>query len=461
MKLKSLALVVALLAAVSALVYWQQQRPVVDPGADPRVGQSLVARPVLEQVRGLSLTSEGKSVAIAADASGHAWTVPDYYGLPADFSKISAFIESLQTAKVTRFVTERPDRLERLGFGNDKIELRDATGKVLWNLVLGKNADTGGRFVRFGEEKKGYLADLNAWLDTAAKNWAQAQLLEVKPEDVAAMSVQFPDGSSLTAKRAESGTGWTAEGLPEGKELKTSTIDSLISQLTSLRFTETTEPAAPDAVAAREHPHSVVLTLKDGTAYTIALGRKPAPAPKTETQNAELGTQNAEPTSATTPAVTLGAKGKPEVVIPPPVVSAPSAQALNPGTQNPKPETVAGQPPPPPPPQPGPVFAFISANRADAPVNGSMQKRAFQVGEYVFTSLPAGRDALLQDKPAAPPAPPPAKAEPVPAAATNPSAPTPSPATAAPAATSSAATTPPAEAPPPAQPAPAQPPKAP
>ena len=44
----------------------------------------------------------------------------------------------------------------------------------------------------------------------------------------------------------------------------------------------------------------------------------------------------------------------------------------------------------------GPVFVKISSSDSDAPVNTLMQKRAFQIGEYVFTSLPASEDDLFE-----------------------------------------------------------------
>ena len=394
MKLKPLALVVALLALAAGIVFWRSHRPVADPSADPRVGQPLVAVETLGRIRGLQLVAGGQSVTLAADKDGQLWTVADYHSLPADFGKLVTLVEALRSAKVGRFVTAQPDRLERLGFAGDRIELRDADAKALLTLHLGKNADSGGRFVRLDDEKKAYLVDLEAWLDGVAKNWARSQLLDLKSDAVAALEFRFADGATLAAKRNAEGNAWTAEGLPEGKELKGSTLDSLVTQLGTLRFSETTETGAPDAVAAREHAQTVVVTLKDGTAYTVALGRRPAPpappAPATETKAGAV--------SATTPPVTIGPDGQPQVVEMPKEASPP----------------VPADTPPAPAPQPGPVYAFISANRETEPINALMQKRAFQVGEWILNSLPANRDALLQDKPAPAPVPPPASTPTVP-----------------------------------------------
>ncbi len=401
MKLKPLALIVALLAVAAGLVYWRSSTPVKDPSADPRVGQALVPVATLDAIRGLRLVSGGQTAVLAADTDGQRWAVPDYFALPADFDKLVSLVNSLRDAKVVRFVTAQPERLERLGFSGDLIELRDAEAKPLLTINLGKNNESGGRFVRFGDEPKAYLVELNTWLDAVAKNWARSQLLDVKPEAIARVECRFADGTSVVAQRSADGTAWTADGLPEGKELKASAVDALVSQLTALRFTETAELAAPDAVAAREHARTVVVTTKDGTSYTVALGRRPAPPATPETGDRRAEIAKPGPISVTTPPVTIGPDGKPQVVELPPEITAQEATA----------ETVAAPPPP-----PGPVFAFISANREADPINAIMQKRAFQIGEWTLNSLPVNRDALLQDKPAPPAAPAVAPATPAPEA---------------------------------------------
>jgi hypothetical protein len=395
MKLKPLALVVALLAIPASFVYWRSHKPVVDPSADPRVGQSLVAADTLDALRGARLVSGGQSVTVAADKDGQQWTVPDYFDLPADFGKLVTLVDSLRSAKITRFVTAQAERLERLGFTGDLIELCGAEAKPLLTIHLGKNNESGGRFVRLDDEKKAYLVDLNAWLDAVPKNWARSQLFDVKTDAVAGLQFRFADGSSFTVKRTADATAWAADNLPEGKELKAGTIDSLVSQLTALRFSETTEPTAPDAITAREHAQTIVVTLKDGTSYTVALGRRPAPPPPVVA--AKPATPASGTVSATTAPITIGPDGKPQIVE---AADSESGTADQLGTQNPKPETAATPPPP-----PGPVFAFITTNREADPINALMQKRAFQIGDWILGSLPASRDALLQDKPS--PTPPP------------------------------------------------------
>ncbi|MFT3830298.1 MAG: DUF4340 domain-containing protein [Opitutaceae bacterium] len=394
MKLKPLALVVALLAIAAGIVFWRNHRTVADPSADPRVGQPLVAAEKLAALRGVRVVSGNQSALITADAAGGQWSVPDYFGLPADFGKLVTLIESLRSAKIARFVTAQPERLERLGFAGDLVELRGADAKSLLTLHLGKTNESGGRFVRFDDEQKAYLVDLEAWLDAVPKNWARSQLLDVKPENVASLEFRFADATTIVAKRNADATGWTADALPAGKALNASTIDATLAQLTALRFTDTTEPTAADAVAAREHAKSVVVTLKDGTSYTVALGRRPAPP--TPATAAKSGSPASGTVSATTAPITIGSDGKPQVVEAAVSESEPANQLEIP---NPKPETAAAEPAP----APGPAFVFITSNRDGDPLNALMQKRAFQIGEWTLNSLPTDRGALLQDQPAPPP----------------------------------------------------------
>jgi hypothetical protein len=60
----------------------------------------------------------------------------------------------------------------------------------------------------------------------------------------------------------------------------------------------------------------------------------------------------------------------------------------------------------------GPVFAYITHSEGSQPINALMQKRAFQIAEYSFTSLPQKAEDLFEPIPPPPPAPAPAPAPP-------------------------------------------------
>jgi len=386
MKLKSLVLVVALLAVLSAVVYFVR-RPGPPAAADARVGQPLANAATLEKAAKLRLTDQGKTVSLAKQADG-TWAVTSYYDLPVDVSKLSRFVGDLTDAKLQRLVTSSPERIARLEFKDTQITFLDSADKELWSVTLGKTADSGGRFVRFGNEPKAYLATLSAWLDVDAKNWADTQLINVKADDIAKVQLSFPEesGKTVTATRAKKEDAFTTDQTPDGKKLKPEMITTLLSSLTTLRFTDTVEPTDPQAVAAKENARTVKLTTFDGKTFSISLGRKPeqkivkAPVPSKDA--AKNGPAALLPAAA--PASEEKSDTKP---------AAPTGDG--PGkTLEPTTETVPA----------GPVYVSIAYPDPKAPGAALMQKRAVATSEYVFTGLPQKSDELFEPIPPATPA---------------------------------------------------------
>jgi Domain of unknown function (DUF4340) len=273
MKIKVLFAAVACLAILSAIVAWIN-RPAPPPPADPRVGGALLDPAVAARAARLRFGDQGKSVALTRRADG-TWAVDGYFGLPVDFDKLSRFIGDLTGAKIQRLVTANPELLARFEFKDTKIELDDAAGTAIWSLDLGKTADPSGRFVRFGSEHSVYLANLDTWLDTEPKNWADAQLLSLKPDDVAKVEISFDRGGAVTVARTARNAPWASEQAPAGQRVSADKVGSLLSSLTALRFSDTSDLNDPQAAAARAHERVFNLTMFDGTRVTAALGRKP------------------------------------------------------------------------------------------------------------------------------------------------------------------------------------------
>ncbi len=323
MKIRTLAVTAGVLAALAAAAVLAGRSQSAPP-ADPRVGTRLLDPDAVARAAALRLGDQGKTIILNRSADG-SWTDASYYGFPVDFSKLSGFTGDLAAAKVERLVTSSPASLARLGFKDTEIAFLDASGRPVWSASLGKSPDSGGRFVRFPGEDRAYLASLNSWIDTDPKAWANAQLIDVKPGDVARIRAGFDGGAAVTLSRARKDADWTSDSTPARQRVAADKVASLLATLGSLRFSDTSDPADPQAAAARRNARAFALTTFDGRTFAISLGRKP--------------------------------EGK-----------APKGSA-------------AGTPA-------GPVFALVSSPDAAAPVNGLMAKRAFQVDDYSYTSLP-------------------------------------------------------------------------
>ena len=359
MKIRNLAITVALLAVLSVVAYLSN-RPQAAPSADPRVGKALLDPDTVSKAARIVVADQGKKVELARSADG-SWKVTSYYDLPADFDKISRLVQDLNEAKVDRFVTANPERLSHLEFKDSRIALSDSGGKEIWSLTLGKSSDSGnGRFIRFGTEPKAYFSGMHVWLDTDAKGWANAQLVSVKQDEVARMEIPFDAGPTVVVSRSKKDAPWAAADIPAGKKLLPEKVSSVLSTLVSLRFSETTDPKDASVAEAAKHMKTFKLTTFGGTTLTVALGRKPEekrlkpPVPDAKEPLASLA---------------KGADGKPE------------AKPITPEY-----ETVPA----------GPVFVEISSSESRAPVNELMKRRAFQIEEYSFTALPQKSDELFE-----------------------------------------------------------------
>jgi hypothetical protein len=149
---------------------------------------------------------------------------------------------------------------------------------------------------------------------------------------VRTVRARFADGSSFEATRESAASPYTSASLPEGRAFDPGSVDRLVSTLSSLRFTDTTETTDDNAVAARAHARTYELVLDNGNTWTFAIGRRPAgPAPE----------------------------------LPP---------------------AAEGQPAPPP--QPGPVFVHVRHPEPGHRLNALMDLRAFQVGEWLIQQFP-------------------------------------------------------------------------
>ena len=376
MKLRTLVLVVTILAVLSGAVALRN-RPPAAPAADARVGQPLVATELVEKATVIRLADAGKTVELKKSAEG-GWRVASYFDFPADLAKLAGFAGDLTEAKISRLVTTSPAAISRLEFKDTRVQLLDAAGQPLLDLALGKNADSGGgRFVRLAAEEKAYLASLNSFLDSDSKNWADTLLLQLKSEDIAKIELSFPADTAtppraettVTVTRAKKEEPFVAEHPPAGQQLKASAFTTVLSNLTSLRYTDTAATDDPAVAAAKVASRSVRLTTFDGKTIALTLGRKP---------------EEKKPRPVAVP----GSVAQPA---PSPSASTATKEGESPAKPaEPEFEVIPA----------GPVFVTITHSDAPAPVNALMAKRAFQIADFILTAFPQTPEEIFEPLPA-------------------------------------------------------------
>jgi hypothetical protein len=366
MKLKTLTIIVAILTGVSILSWFFESGPEA-PEADARVGTSLVDDPTIEKTASVFIRANGSEITLKSTDTGDSpWLVQEYHDLPVDFKKLSTLVQNLRDAKVMRFASANADRIAKMDFGDSIIELRDDGGEPLLSVELGRTLSSGGRFVKFSGEDKAYVASLSAALDTTPKNWANTALVPVDQAKVTRFEIGFESDEPLVVTRQNGDSPWASEGLTDDATLNAGAINSLLKQVTGLRFTETADPDSEKVVHARDHARTFTLGIDDGSSYTVSIGREPAP-----------------------PA-------------PPPEPTDGDATAT-----------------PPPAPKAGPVFVFVESSDTGSEFNNRMKKLGYEVSEWTFTGMPDNRSAFItlaapqQPATATPPIPMPAPETPV------------------------------------------------
>lgn len=343
MKLRPLLLSVAVLAPLAAATWWFQ-RPEPPPSlSDVRVGARLADPDTLARSARIRLTLPGGEAITFARAEGSRWAVEGSPALPADLSKLTRLSADLVGARVERLVTRNPDRVATLGLGETRVAYLDADGKTLLELQIGKNADGGGRFLRYGDESAAYLARLDLRLDATPAAWRDTLLLPgLAAADVSSLRIQFPDaGTSVTLTREKAGEPWTSSAAPEGQRVKQSFVPGQLTNLVGLRYTGTAPRLDPGVTAARVFPREIELKTFDDRSVTLHFQRLPAPPAAPEGQS-----------------------------------PAPSA--------------------------PRPVYVEIKDSVVDPLLGAAGRTHAFEVAEWIVNGLPAKPDDLFEAKPAEP-----------------------------------------------------------
>ena len=336
MRLRPLFLTLAILTPVAAGVWWLQRPQALPATLDPRIGQRVADPATLATAARIQLEADKRTLAFTRSPEGR-WTLDGTPALPADVTRLGRLSTDLLAPKIERFVTANPARLASLELDQTRIAYLDATGKNLLALDLGKNADGGGRFLRFNNEAKAYLGRLNVNVDATPDSWRDSALISgLKAADIASLTIQFPDTANrATFSRTAADKPWTSQATPAGQQVKASLLDSQAGNIATLRYTNLAANLDPGVIAARILPREVSFNTFTGRIVKISFARA-----------AEHPT--------------------------PPAPPAKEGEST----------------PPPPPVPPRPVYVEITDTQPDTVLVAAAKTHAFEIADWIHTSLP-------------------------------------------------------------------------
>jgi hypothetical protein len=261
-------IVLGVLALGTAFPAWVPMQSAAVKDAD-RTGETLnrTGKDVpAEQVAGLRVVtwddSAGAPKVFEVTRTQGSWLIPSHYNYPADGgSRVGKTSGGVRNIARGRLVTRDSKQYEDLGVvdplaedaklkGRGKrVVLKDATGGVLVDLIIGKSVpDSDGLvFVRDAEDPAVYTAKVEGDISTRFVDWVETDLLKLKSEDIRSISVadysvneqnaSLEERSLSKFTRAAGATEWTSPQTPDGKRVLKDTVDKILSQATSLRLT--------------------------------------------------------------------------------------------------------------------------------------------------------------------------------------------------------------------------------
>ena len=203
----------------------------------------------------ITITTANNELVATLQRGEAQWTIVERYGFPANVGKIRSNLIALADAQIIETKTSDPALYDRLGVQD--LDQPDASGTRIdisgagqtISLIVG---DTGVRgdmaYVRQVGADQSFLVSADLDLGSNIADWMDKDLLNISPADLHAVTINHPDGDSLSIEKINrEATGFTVLEMPDGGELSYASIaDPIGGVLTALTLDDVTAATALD-----------------------------------------------------------------------------------------------------------------------------------------------------------------------------------------------------------------------
>jgi hypothetical protein len=251
MKLKTVVILIILLALLGLAAYFTQNRDTrVKTGA---MGEKLFETLPLEKIARITLQSHGGTVHLKKKQA--LWVVEEQFDFPADFSLITELITKLVNAKTGRSFEASREAVLRLGLASPEekdlpedsvgiqIELRDGEDNRYLQVTLGKTrestAGAGGHYLMVHPTPVIHLVDENfSSTGKTPLDWIRKSLFNLRAESIEKVLCFASDGSDVyTLVRPDKNQWPVLTGTHAGVLLNQSKLDDILTPLSPLDIT--------------------------------------------------------------------------------------------------------------------------------------------------------------------------------------------------------------------------------
>lgn len=184
-----------------------------------------------DDARRISIGSGGRLTQLTSK-DGKTWQLASVGNVTAKNEKVDALIRSLIQIDPQPVPTGDATLLGEYGLGNGeaRVEVTDATGKILADLRLGKPLSAGStsRFIRVGDEPKALVGQNLPELPASAMAWTSIGLPLIDPKRIKRVQIIGADLSRLAIERGSDGD-FALINLNAGERAQPAAVERLLS----------------------------------------------------------------------------------------------------------------------------------------------------------------------------------------------------------------------------------------
>ncbi len=281
---------IALGAAVATLKLTQKDTG--KSATDRAPGQTLFESFPAAEVSTVEIQGATESVTLAKKDGK--WSVSDRDAYPAKVSTVNDFIRTLSELKVTRGMEAGPSFAPRFGMDESASKpedrgltatFRDASGKELAKVSLGKNIESGanagpmggamsvGRYIRNHADESGFYAisEMFPAVSAEATRWLSDDF--ISPEKIKSISLTVKDSEETAWKltRETEEAEFKLEGAAGSEVLDTTATSPLKNLFSYARFEDVVPADQLAGRAATDGKRTAVIETFEGFTYTLGI----------------------------------------------------------------------------------------------------------------------------------------------------------------------------------------------
>ena len=289
-----LLVLVVVLGGAGLMLYRNQNASWAGGGA--AVGQKLLGEFAVNDVAQIAIKQGANALTLAKQDD--LWRVRERAGYAANFSEISGLLLKLRDLKVVQTEKVGPSQLPRLALATGQgtnaatvVEFRDASGKALKTLLLGKpHVKAGakrspreefggggypdGRYVMLGgaADTVALISDPLSNVEVKPDAWLNKDFFKVEKVRAVAATFAAATNSWKLTRETEAGEWKLAEARPD-EQLDAAKASGVANPLSSPSFADVAIGAKPEETGL-DKPTVIALETFDGFNYTVKVGAK-------------------------------------------------------------------------------------------------------------------------------------------------------------------------------------------